>query len=94
MPTGFNGLLTVTVFLPAVAALLLAVGLVRDVRHIRWFAAAVAAADLVLSVVVFAFSSREGKGSNWSTGSTGSPPTRCRPAISWGWMGSAPRWSC
>ena len=53
MPTGFNGLLTVTVFLPAVAALLLAVGLVRDVRHIRWFAAAVAAADLVLSVVVF-----------------------------------------
>ncbi len=53
MPAGFNGLLTVTVFLPAVAALLLAVGLVRDVRHIRWFAAAVAAADLVLSVVVF-----------------------------------------
>ena len=53
MPTGFNGLLTVTVFLPAVAALLLGVGLVRDVRHIRWFAAAVAAADLVLSVVVF-----------------------------------------
>ena len=61
MPTGFNGLLTVTVFLPAVAALLLAVGLVRDVRHIRWFAAAVAAADLVLSIVVFALFQRGGE---------------------------------
>ena len=61
MPTGFNGLLTVTVFLPAVAALLLAVGLVRDVRHIRWFAAAVAAADLVLSVIVFALFQRGGE---------------------------------
>ena len=53
MPTGFNGLLTATVFLPAVAALLLAVGLVRGDRNIRWFAAAAAAADLVLSVIVF-----------------------------------------
>ena len=53
MPTGFNGLLTATVFLPAVAALLLAVGLVRGDRNIRWFAAAAAAVDLVLSVVVF-----------------------------------------
>ena len=54
MPTGFTGLLTVTVFLPTVAALLLAVGLVRGDRNIRWFAAAVAVADLLLSVVVFA----------------------------------------
>ena len=54
MPTGFNGLLTATVFLPAVAALLLAVGLIRGDRNIRWFAAAAAAADLVLSVIVFA----------------------------------------
>ncbi len=54
MPTGFNGLLTATVFLPAVAALLLAFGLVRGDRNIRWFAAAAAAADLVLSVIVFA----------------------------------------
>ena len=53
MPTGFNGLLTATVFLPAVAALLLAVGLVRGDRNIRWFAAAAAAADLILSVIVF-----------------------------------------
>ena len=53
MPTGFNGLLTATVFLPAVAALLLAVGLVRGDRNIRWFAAAAAVADLVLSVIVF-----------------------------------------
>ena len=54
MPTGFNGLLTATVFLPAVAALLLAFGLVRGDRNIRRFAAAAAAADLVLSVIVFA----------------------------------------
>ena len=54
MPTGFSGLLTATVFLPAVAALLLAFGLVRGNRNIRWFAAAAAAADLVLSVIVFA----------------------------------------
>ncbi len=54
MPTGFSGLLTATVFLPAVAALLLAFGLVRGDRNIRWFAAAAAVADLVLSVIVFA----------------------------------------
>ena len=53
MPTGFSGLLTATVFLPAFAALLLAFGLVRGDRNIRWFAAAAAAADLVLSVIVF-----------------------------------------
>ena len=53
MPTGFNGLLTATVFLPAVAALFLATGLVRNDRSIRWVAAMVALADLALSVVVF-----------------------------------------
>ncbi len=53
MPEGFNGLLTATVFLPAVAALILATGVVRDVRGIRWFAGIVALADLVLAVAVF-----------------------------------------
>ena len=53
MPSGFNGLLTATVFLPAVAALLLATGLVRNDRAIRWYAAGVALIDLILSVVVF-----------------------------------------
>ena len=53
MPTGFNGLLTATVFLPAVAALLLAVGVARGDRAIRWYAGIVAAADLALSVAVF-----------------------------------------
>lgn len=54
MPGGFNGLLTATVFLPAVASLLLAVGIIRGDRAVRWFAAAVAAADLALAVAVFA----------------------------------------
>ena len=53
MPSGFNGLLTATVFLPAVAALLLATGVIRDARSIRWYAGIVALADLVLSVIVF-----------------------------------------
>ncbi len=61
MPTGFAGLLTATVFLPAVASLLLAVGVVSGTRNIRWFAAAVAAADLVLSVIVFASFQRGGE---------------------------------
>ena len=61
MPTGFTGLLTATVFLPAVASLLLAVGAVSGTRNIRWFAAAVAAADLVLSVIVFASFQRGGE---------------------------------
>ena len=54
MATGFTGLLTATVFLPAVAALLLAAGTVRGDRNIQWFAAIVAAADLALSIAVFA----------------------------------------
>ena len=53
MASEFNGLLTATVFLPAVAALLLALGIARDDRMVRWFAGAVAFADLVLSVIVF-----------------------------------------
>ena len=53
MPTGFNGLLTATVFLPAVAALLLALGILRNDRAIRWYAGVVALVDLVLSVAVF-----------------------------------------
>ena len=53
MASEFNGLLTATVFLPAVAALLLALGIFRGDRVIRWFAGGVALADLVLSVIVF-----------------------------------------
>ena len=53
MASEFNGLLTATVFLPAVAALLLALGIARNDRAIRWFAGAVALADLALSVIVF-----------------------------------------
>ena len=61
MTNEFNGLLTVTVFLPAVAALLLAVGILRSDRAIRWFAALVTAVDLALSVVVFALFQRGGE---------------------------------
>ena len=61
MATGFTGLLTITVFLPAVAALLLAVGLVRGDRNVRWFAAVVAAADMVLSVIVFVLFQKGGE---------------------------------
>ena len=56
----FTGLLTVTVFLPALAALLLAVGLVRGDTAVRWFAAMIAIADLVLSVAVFVLFQRGG----------------------------------
>ena len=61
MANEFNGLLTATVFLPAIAALLLAVGILRGDRAIRWFAVLVTAADLVLSVVVFALFQRGGE---------------------------------
>ncbi len=61
MANEFNGLLTATVFLPAIAALLLAVGILRDDRAIRWFAALVTAVDLALSVVVFALFERGGE---------------------------------
>ena len=61
MANEFNGLLTATVFLPAIAALLLAVGILRGDRAIRWFAALVTAVDLALSVVVFALFERGGE---------------------------------
>ena len=47
-----NGLLTATVFLPLVGALLIAV-LVRNDRHVRLVAGATIVLDLVLSVLVF-----------------------------------------
>ena len=52
MVTGFSGLMTAAVFLPAVgaAAILL---LVRGDRNIRCFAVLIALADLVLSLLVF-----------------------------------------
>ncbi|MCE2463635.1 MAG: NADH-quinone oxidoreductase subunit M, partial [Dehalococcoidia bacterium] len=48
----FNGLLTATVFLPMVGALVVAL-LVRGDRRVRLFATAVALADMVLAIVVF-----------------------------------------
>ena len=50
--TGFSGLVTATVFLPAVGALGLLLW-VRGDRNIRFFAVLVAIADLVLSLLVF-----------------------------------------
>ncbi|MDP6548801.1 MAG: proton-conducting transporter membrane subunit, partial [Dehalococcoidia bacterium] len=50
--TGFSGLLTATVFLPAAGALAILL-VVRGDRNIRVFAVLVALADLVLSLVVF-----------------------------------------
>jgi NADH-quinone oxidoreductase subunit M len=50
--TGFSGLLTATVFLPAAGALAILL-VVRGDRNIRFFAVLVALADLVLSLVVF-----------------------------------------
>jgi NADH-quinone oxidoreductase subunit M len=52
MITGFNGLLTVTVFLPAVGALVL-LALLRGDRVARGFAVLVGVADLALSLLVF-----------------------------------------
>lgn len=48
----FNGLLTATVFLPMVGALLIAL-FIRGNRRVRLFATAVALADMVLAIVVF-----------------------------------------
>ena len=50
--TGFSGLLTATVFLPAAGALAILL-VVRGDRNVRAFAVLVALADLVLSLVVF-----------------------------------------
>ncbi len=61
MVTGFSGLLTATVFLPAAAALVILTipwGEKHRVRNIRGFAVLVAVADLVLALLVFALFSR------------------------------------
>ena len=50
--SGFSGLMTATVFVPAAGAVTILL-LVRGDRNIRLFAVAVALADLVLSLVVF-----------------------------------------
>ncbi|MCH8352143.1 MAG: NADH-quinone oxidoreductase subunit M, partial [Chloroflexi bacterium] len=50
--TGFNGLLTLTVFLPAAGALVVLLA-AREDRNIRVFAVLVGLADLVLSMLVF-----------------------------------------
>jgi NADH-quinone oxidoreductase subunit M len=59
MISGFSGLLTATVFLPAAGALAILL-LVRGDRNIRSFAVLVALADLVLSIVVFSVFDRGG----------------------------------
>lgn len=48
----FSGWLTATVFLPAAAALVIALFLRRD-QTVRWFAIGVTVVDLVLSIIVF-----------------------------------------
>ena len=57
MVEGYNGLLTATVFLPAVGALILLL-LVKGKKHVRNFAVFIALADLVLSLIVFSFFDR------------------------------------
>ena len=52
MITGFNGILTVTVFLPALGAVLIWL-IVRSDRQVRFLAVAVGFCDLVLAVIVF-----------------------------------------
>jgi NADH-quinone oxidoreductase subunit M len=60
--TGFSGLLTATVFLPAAGALAILL-VVRGDRNIRYFAMLVALADLVLCLLVFAlFEQGDGAG--------------------------------
>ncbi len=57
MVEGYNGLLTATVFLPAVGALVLLL-VVKGDRNVRAFAVLIALADLVLSLLVFGFFDR------------------------------------
>jgi len=57
MVEGYNGLLTATVFLPAVGALVLLL-VVKGDRNVRNFAVLIALADLVLSLLVFGFFDR------------------------------------
>ena len=52
MITGFSGLLTATVFLPAAGALIILL-LLRGDRNVRWFAALIGVADLALAVLAF-----------------------------------------
>ena len=52
MLTGFSGLLTATIFLPAAGGLVILLA-IRGDRNIRWFAALIALADLALALVVF-----------------------------------------
>ena len=52
MITGFSGLLTATVFLPAAGGLIILL-LLRGDRNIRWFAALIGVADLVLAALAF-----------------------------------------
>ena len=52
MITGFSGLLTATVFLPAAGALIILL-LLRGDRNIRWFAALIGVSDLALAVLAF-----------------------------------------
>ena len=59
MITGFSGLLTAAVFLPAAGALVLLL-LGRDHRQIRVFATLVGLGDLVLTIVVFLTFDRSG----------------------------------
>ena len=57
MVEGYNGLLTATVFLPAVGALVL-LFVVKGDRNVRNFAVLIFLADLVLSMLVFGFFDR------------------------------------
>ncbi|MEC8958922.1 MAG: proton-conducting transporter membrane subunit, partial [Chloroflexota bacterium] len=57
MVEGYNGLLTATVFLPAVGALVLLL-LVKGDKNVRNFAALIALADMVLSLIVFGYFDR------------------------------------
>ena len=59
MVSGFSGLLTATVFLPAAGALAILL-LVRGDRNVRNFAVLVALADLVLTLLVFSLFDRGG----------------------------------
>ena len=59
MVTGFSGLLTATVFLPAVGAVAILL-VVRGDRNVRVFAALVALADLVLALVAFSLFDKGG----------------------------------
>ena len=57
MVEGYNGLLTATVFLPAVGAVVLLL-LVRGDKNVRNFAALIALSDMVLSLIVFGYFDR------------------------------------